>query len=97
MESTNVINMPCCTCVETVCQRSDGSRLVIFEHNDLDPQWFDDRPEIAAHCQGRQCRLVEVNDRLAATWSHDQRHITVIGIQDLDELSQLVAWFDNGK
>lgn len=97
IESTNVVKMPCCTCVEAVVLRPDGSKIVIFEHQEVDPKWFGDRTEIVANCKGKQCRVVEVNDQLAASWKHNQRHITTIGLRDLTEISKLVAWSDGDR
>ena len=34
LASTSVLKMPCCTCVKAFCKRSDGSTLVLFEHDD---------------------------------------------------------------
>lgn len=97
IESQYVIKMPCCTCVQTLCRRADGSALVVFEHNDDDPRWFGDRPAITASCNGERCSLIEMEDRLAATWKHGARYITLVGVRDVTEVSQMVAWLDEGK
>ena len=89
-----VMKMPCCTCVQCLCQRSDGSTIAIFEHDDTEPEWFGDRPETEAICHGTRCSLVQMSDRIAATWQHGNRHITVVGARDKAEVDRLVAWFD---
>ena len=94
IQSTNVVKMPCCTCVQTVCRRSDGSTLAIFEHDDDHSKWFDNRPGITANCCGTQCCLIELDDHLAASWKRGQRNITLIGVQDVSEVNKLVAWMD---
>lgn len=95
--STHVMKMPCCTCVQCVCQRSDGSALVIYEHNDDDPRWFGNRPSITVSCDGKKCSLVELEDSIAVSWKHGNRHITLIGIRDVAEVAKLVAWLGEGK
>lgn len=95
---TYVMKMPCCTCVQCLCQREDGSTIVVFEHDDDEGhEWFGDRPESKKKCSGKQCSLVQLNDKVAATWKRNGRHITVVGIRDDDEISELVAWFDTQK
>lgn len=94
VKSTHVLNMPCCTCVQTVCQRSDGSTVVIFEHDEDTPGWFGDRQKTMADCSGKRCRLFDVNDRIAASWKSGSRYITVIGVRDAAEVSDLVAWLE---
>lgn len=98
--STHVISMPCCTCVQSVCKRRDGSTLAIFEHADgHDMQQFDgslgDKPCLSAKCHGKDCCLMDVDDQLAATWKHGSRHITLVGINDLEEVNALVRWWDD--
>ncbi len=90
--STIVMKMPCCTCVQCICKRSDGSTLVVYEHNDDDPRWFGDRPSITVNCDGQKCFLVELADSLAASWKRGDRYITLIGVRDVAEVAILVAW-----
>lgn len=93
VESTYVMKMPCCTCVQSLCKRSDGTMLAIFEHDsDQTKQWFGDRPEASAICNGTQCRIVELNEGIAAKWQRGTRHITVVGARDTTEIGQLAAW-----
>ena len=94
LDSTHVMKMPCCTCVQTLCRRPDGSALAVFEHNDDDPRWFGDRPAITASCNGERCCLVELDGRLAASWKRGDRYITLVGVRDLTEVNQMVAWFN---
>lgn len=97
VESTVVMKMPCCTCVQCVCKRKSGGTIAIFEHDDPEPKWFGDRPRITANCGGTDCQLVELNNEIAASWKHGRRHITVIGLQDLNEVSTLVGWFEKKR
>lgn len=95
--STHVLKMPCCTCVQCLCQRDDGTTIAIFEHDDKEPKWFGGRASKEAVCGGKLCSLVTLDDRLAATWRVGARHISVIGARDMAEVSQLVAWFDKRR
>ena len=96
--STYVMKMPCCTCVQCLCNRGDGSTIVIFEHDDEETtEWFGDRPELTVDCNGTRCRVVELDDALAASWKSDNGHITVVGIRDVAELTRLVAWLEERK
>jgi hypothetical protein len=94
VESTYVMTMPCCKCVQTVCRRSDGSMITVFEHDDEAPEWFGDRPTTAAQCSGKACSLVDIDDRIAASWQRGKRHITVIGVRDVAEVEQFAAVFN---
>lgn len=95
--STHVMKMPCCTCVQSLCRRDDGTMIAIFEHDDEEPDWFGDRASRDEVCNGTRCHLVLLDDRLAAIWRRGERHITVIGARNTREISLLVAWFDERR
>ncbi|WP_437193682.1 anti-sigma factor family protein [Planctomicrobium sp. SH527] len=92
--STFVVKMPCCTCVQTLCQRADGSALAIFEHNDTALEWFGDRPAITASCHGKGCCLVQLKDSTAVSWKQGNRYITVIGVREFSEIDRILTWLD---
>lgn len=94
IESTYVMNMPCCTCVQCVCTHEDGSTIVIFEHDDADPHWFGDREKREQVCAGKTCEIVGLEDSIAATWRQGNRHLTVVGLKDSGQVDRLVAWFE---
>ncbi|MEO8498748.1 MAG: zf-HC2 domain-containing protein [Planctomycetota bacterium] len=94
---TYVMKMPCCTCVQCLCQSSDGTTIAIFEHDDKEADWFGDRPQTEAICDGTRCSLVELDDRIAATWQRGKRHMTLVGVKDKAEVERLVAWFDDRR
>jgi hypothetical protein len=98
VQSVYLLDMPCCTCAQVMCTNEDGRSIAIFEH-DIDlPVWFGDRPSIQAHCSGRPTRIVEVDDDLlAATWPSSNRHLTVIGARDVEEVAQMVAHLDRSE
>lgn len=98
VESMHVMEMPCCKCVQCLCQRADGTRLVVFEHDEEQmSEWFGERSRISTVCNGMPCTVIQLGDRIAANWSHGSRQITVIGLRDTEELGHLVAWFDDRR
>jgi hypothetical protein len=97
IDETFAIKMPCCVCVYCRCQRFDGTSIAILEHNDAEPSWFAGKKKVEANCGGTSCELVILSDRVAATWKHENRYITVIGGQNTTEIDRLVGWFDNSK
>ena len=94
LTSTSVLKMPCCTCVKSVCRRQDGSTLVLFEHDDDQVTWFGQRATSMAVCGDKECCLVDLDSSLAATWRKGSRSVTVIGLRDQEEITELVRWFD---
>ncbi|MCA9007911.1 MAG: zf-HC2 domain-containing protein [Planctomycetaceae bacterium] len=93
LESAHLFKMPCCTCVQAVCKRNDGSTLAIFEHdNEETSEWFGDRPNVCIACKDRKCCLVEFDQQIAASWKRGSHYITLIGVRDLDEVDRFVTW-----
>ena len=88
--STHVLNMPCCKCTASVCQRPNGTSLIVFEHKDNQPVWFGDLPSIETQCSGTQCRIIESDGQLAVSWRQNDRQFTMIGAADVAEVSQWV-------
>lgn len=92
---TFVMTMPCCTCVQTICQRSDGTSLVLFEHDDDEmDEWFGDREDRTTACRGKNCSIVSLDDQLAATWTIGPRHITLVGANGMQEVEYFVEQFE---
>jgi hypothetical protein len=89
--STHVLNMPCCKCSATICERSDGSSLIVFEHKDEQPVWFGDSPSIETQCGGKTCKIVESAGQLAVSWKNEDRQLTLIGVNDIAEVNQWVS------
>lgn len=94
LASTSVLKMPCCTCVKAVCKRSDGSTLVLFEHDDEEAAWFGDRPSTMAICGEKDCCLIDLDSSIAATWKQGTRSVTAVGVRDQKEVVTLVNWLD---
>jgi hypothetical protein len=93
-QAVYLLRMPCCTCVQAIYQGADGEKLTVFEHVDDQPVWFGTRPTIRARCNGMPCSLVQVDDRLAASWKRQGRYVTVIGARDVEQVAELVAYLD---
>ena len=91
LTSTHVLNMPCCKCSASIVSRIDGSKFLIFEHNEEQPMWFGDAPSVVAKCGQKSCRCIQLPQQLAVTWSEGKRNVTVIGAASIDEVPRLVA------
>lgn len=89
-----LLQMPCCLCLETCYRRKSGGMLCVFEHDEDQPVWFGDRARTSMVCSGKQTHVVQGDGIVAATWRPHQRYLTVIGAKDIDEVSRLVAHFD---
>ncbi|TWU34873.1 anti-sigma factor family protein [Novipirellula artificiosorum] len=94
LASTSVLKMPCCTCVKAVCKRSDGSTLVLFEHDDEKTEWFGDRKTSQTVCGDTECCLVDLDSSIAATWRRGSRSVTAVGVRNQAELGELIDWLE---
>jgi hypothetical protein len=95
VDAVYVLDMPCCKCPQVICRGDDGQRVAIFEHESDQPIWFGDRPAIDATCGGTSMRIVEVDtDLLAATWSSQERRVTVVGARNVEEVAQLASYLE---
>ena len=95
VKNIQVLTMPCCKCVQTVCTRKDGSQFYVFEHVSEDTGWFDKKNREKFDCCGKECELVRLSQNLAVTWKKDSRHITLIGMRDEAEIELLVEQFES--
>lgn len=94
VESIQVLNMPCCKCTQTACRRPDNSRFFIFEHDNEETGWFEHRNKRQCNCGGKDCQVVELDNRLVATYEKDNRHVTLLGVRDEEEIELLVSQFE---
>lgn len=94
VDSMYVLKMPCCDCLQTICQRSDGSKFAIFEYGEEHPVSVGARTGGMAQCRGENCCLVQIDDQFASSWKKGERHISVVGIRDQAEIEILVAWLE---
>jgi anti-sigma factor RsiW len=93
LEAMYVMEMPCCTCVQSVCRRSDGKVFALFEHDEAQPVWYGNCSRIETQCDGRSCSLIQADRTLVASWKTDNRQLTVVGADDLDEIADLMDHF----
>ena len=97
IETISVVKMPCCTCVEAICRRSDGTVLSVFEHvsDDLFDRSNDGDVRKSATCRcDDSCCLAQLDDSCAATERCGDCVLTFVGVKNSSELDRLVAWFD---
>lgn len=93
-QETYVLDMPCCVCTQTIYKNPSGAVVALFEHSEKEPGWFGNRPTIHAQCYGTSTLLVQVADRLAATWKCGPRYLTLVGAQNVEQVAQIVATLD---
>jgi anti-sigma factor RsiW len=96
IDAVHVLEMPCCTCAQILCKRDNGSVVAIFEHDANQKMWFGDRPKVATTCECKPCNLIDVNGQLVATWQKGERHLTFVGLEDVEELETLAAALEKG-
>lgn len=86
--------MPYCRCVETLCNRRDGSALVLFEHDDKKPDWFGYRKSNMAMCGDKACFLVDLDSSIPVTGKRGSRSLTAVGVRDINGAKTLVSLLD---
>jgi anti-sigma factor RsiW len=97
VEGLQVLDMPCCKCTQTACRRPDNSRFFIFEHSNEEPGWFEHRKKRQCQCGDNSCEVVELDNQLVATWKKGNRHVTVLGARDEEEIELLAKHFDKSS
>ena len=91
IDKVYLLKMPCCTCAQITCRNESGHHLAIFEHDSDQPVWFGDRPSVSCLCHGVPTSVVQVGNKLAATWKEGKRFITIVGANNLEEVTEFVA------
>ncbi len=92
VNSVQLMKMPCCDCIKTVCTDARGVPLMIFEHTDREAAWFRNRASRPCKCGGVSARMVEFEHQIAVTWLLGKRSVTVIGDTDFDEIERLMPY-----
>jgi len=92
--SANLLKMPCCECLQATFRRSSGEVICVFEHDQDQPVWFGDRSGLQTQCDEKQCRLIQLDGHLAATWERKRKFITVVGVKTVQELLLLIQAFE---
>jgi len=93
LEQVNLLTMPCCICAQVIFTNKAGESIAIFEYAIDQPVWFGNRPTIERLCLDIPTSVMQVDDRLVATWKEGKRYITIIGATDLNEVTEFVAHF----
>ena len=94
LESMYLLSMPCCDCLQTVCLRSDGSKVVIFEYGEEQPVRVGERTGGMAQCCGTNCCLVQISELFSANRKRGDRHVSVVGVRDPAEAENILASID---
>ena len=95
LAEANLLEMPCCKCLEACYRRKHGGMLCIFEHERDQFVGFGDRNVSSTVCCGIPTRLVQMNGQLTATWQQNGHYITAVGAEDIDEISRLMLHFEH--
>ncbi len=90
VQEVRVFEMPCCRCVQTICTVDGQQTVVIFEHANEHSFDFGRHPAMTCQCRGRKTRIVQFDGEIVASWAKGQRHLTLIGARDLDQVVQFV-------
>ncbi len=93
VQEVHLLTMPCCACTQIICTSDAGESLAIFEYANDQPAWFGNRPTVEYLCHGVPISVIQVGDRLAATWKEGKRYITIVGATNLNEVTKFVAYF----
>jgi len=91
---TYLLDMPCCTCTQTIYKNPTGDILALLEHREEERSWFGNRAVIEAQCHGQMTCLVQLKNQLAASWKCGPRYLTVIGARDVEQVSELISFLD---
>ncbi len=94
VDSIQVLDMPCCRCTQTACLRPDKTRFFIYEHQNEETGWFHQRKQRQSECCGKTCQIVELDNQLVVTWKKGNRHITMVGVRNEQEIELLVSQFE---
>ncbi len=80
-----LFEMPCCECIQSLYHRADGGSIAVFEHVNEAPAWVGGRSAIHANCCGKDVCLIECGGQLAITWQEGTRHVTLVGVKNIDQ------------
>jgi len=96
LDTFQVLDMGCCTCTQATYKRDVSDTLVIFEHGPDEPVCLGNRPMVNCRCNGKPTSIVQVGDRIAASWKAEKRYITLVGARDIEQVTELMAYLGAG-
>ena len=94
ISESSMLQMPCCKCLEVCFQRKRGGMICVFEHERDQFVSFGNRNVSSTVCEGTPTRVVQMDGHLTATWQRNGRYITVVGADDINEISDLMRHFE---
>ena len=92
LDTIHVLDMECCICTQATYKRDGSDTLVIFEHGPDEPVCLGNRPMVNCRCNGKPTSIVQVDDRIAASWKTDGRYITLVGASDIEQVTEVMAY-----
>ncbi|WP_417850236.1 anti-sigma factor family protein [Thalassoglobus sp.] len=92
VESIQLLKMPCCECVKTMCTSDSGDPFVVFEHDAEQAIWFGHREKRQCDCGGKPTTVMEFDQQIAATWRVGKRSVSVVGLKDVQEVEKLMPY-----
>ncbi len=93
LEAIYVFEMDCCNCAQYVCHREGADPITIFEHGDAHAAHLANCPTRETHCRGQRCQMAKLGKDWIASWQVGPRQITVVGVQDIQEVEHLMDHF----
>jgi len=95
LDAVYLLKMECCTGVQSVYKRKGSEIVAILQHTIDQPVWFGDRAVLVAKVHGKPTRIVQVDGRLAATWQLNGTYVSMIGIEDMTELTRFIGYLEH--
>lgn len=103
--STKLLEMPQCTCsvgectcgpgrcncVAAVCRRADGSTFLVVEQCRGQDVKFGDAPTQIVRRGEHELKVAQTSNTLAVSWQAAGGRLTAFGLQDMEELDQMLA------
>ncbi len=93
IKDSYLLEMPCCLCLQTICERPDGSQFVVLEHAKEQSIWPSNLSSVKTECQGFPTTMTDVDGTLAVTCEMSNRNLTMIATKSLDEATSLIGQF----
>lgn len=78
--------------MQAVYERSNGQTITVFEKSPDSPLDCGDRPNVCTQCNGQPWQLTQADGRLVVSCLVENRHLTIVGIQNMDEAHSLLTW-----
>ncbi len=94
LDTFQVLEMDCCTCTQATYKRDGSDTLVLIEHGPDEPVCMGNRPMVNCRCNGKPTSIVQVGDRIAASWKAEERYVTLVGARDIEQVKELMAYLD---